>query len=675
MVTPLMAGPSTDLERGPAGLTLSWVNLNYVVGEARKKKAQKLVLDGVSGSVEPRQVMAIMGPSGSGKTSLLNVLACRVPQMKNAKLFGRLLVNGHDLREHDMAQLSAYVEQHEALFALSTVRETFMFTAKLRLPDKSSPAEREARVQSTIAELNLVRCADTLVGSAKVRGLSGGERRRVTIGIELINNPPIIFMDEPTSGLDSFQAQAVMDTLRRLANSGRTVLASIHQPRSSIYNSLDQVCLLAGGRTVYIGNAGAALAAHFAGASQPIPTAFNPADFIIDAVSVDYKDPASTEECVRRVDALLAAWRVRPAAVLTAAAAGRGGAQYGAVDGESKAWLARIMEERHPRGEAWAKSATAFRLLSSRCFQELTRDKSAVALKMAANVFFALIFGLVYFRMDRSQTSLQNRTGILFFTAMNMAFGISIDTASVIPSQLAVVGRERAARMYSIAPYYLANWICRLPLDVVPMLGISAVQYFMAGLRPGVEPFFVYFGIAVIEVQASIALGMLISALLPSVEAAPQLAPLVVILMLMFSGYFLNLQDVPAWIGWIKYVSFIRYAFEALMVNEFKDASFDCTTSGGKPLPPGFPCLDGNMYLKQLNFEAPILESIRNLAILALAFNIAAYIVLVLRRPRFLPLRPEKEMPGLTGDYTQQTSNLQTSLLPSRPAEKFASVN
>ena len=195
MVTPLMAGPSTDLERGPAGLTLSWVNLNYVVGEARKKKAQKLVLDGVSGSVEPRQVMAIMGPSGSGKTSLLNVLACRVPQMKNAKLFGRLLVNGHDLREHDMAQLSAYVEQHEALFALSTVRETFMFTAKLRLPDKSSPAEREARVQSTIAELNLVRCADTLVGSAKVRGLSGGERRRVTIGIELINNPPIIFMD------------------------------------------------------------------------------------------------------------------------------------------------------------------------------------------------------------------------------------------------------------------------------------------------------------------------------------------------------------------------------------------------------------------------------------------------------------------------------------------------
>ena len=629
------------------GATLCWVDVSYHVNVGRA--SERAVLDGVSGAVTPRQVLAIMGPSGSGKTSLLNVLACRAPMSKRATLRGHLLINGKNLTNR-MGELSAYVEQHEALFALSTVRETLMFTAKLRLPAQVRLEEMQKRVSDTIAELNLVMCADTLVGSNKVRGLSGGERRRVTIGIELLNNPPLCFMDEPTSGLDSFQAQAVMDTLRRLANSGRTVVASIHQPRSSIYQSLDQICLLAGGHTVYFGQAGADLAAHFEKLHLPIPPSYNPADFIIDVVSVNHRDPAAASESTARLDSLVDAWRNRELQTESTQSAMQTDMAAAGPSASSETALLEMLDKKRSTSEACSHSLLAFQLLARRCFQELTRDKMALTIKYAANVFFSLLFGLVYFQMDRSQTSLQNRTGILFFTAMNMAFGVTIDTSSVIPAQLAVVGRERAARMYSIAPYYFANWICRLPLDVIPMLGISAVQYFLAGLRPGVRYFFIYFGICVLEAQSSVALGMLISALLPSVEAAPQLAPLVVILMLIFSGYFLNLSDIPDWIGWIKWISFIRYAFEALMTNEFKDAQFTCTDSSGRPVPV---CLDGNMYLAQLNFENTIAFSCAMLGVLAVAFNAVAYVVLVLRRPRFLKLYSNGTCPSHSAGTSQ----------------------
>ena len=159
------------------------------------------------------------------------------------------------------------------------------------------------------SELGLVACADTLVGNQRVRGVSGGERKRVNIGVELLNDPPLVFLDEPTSGLDSFQAQSVMETLRKLARAGRTVVASVHQPRSSIYAMLDRVMLLSGGRTVYFGTAGDAAAAHFAAAGYPVPIGFNPADHFMDVICVDRRDPTAEEASSARVESLVATWR------------------------------------------------------------------------------------------------------------------------------------------------------------------------------------------------------------------------------------------------------------------------------------------------------------------------------------------------------------------------------
>ena len=633
MVSTTMSQSALVSQAERPGAFLAWRHVRYVVHAGKKKES--VVLDGVSGDIAPKQVLAIMGPSGSGKTSLLNVLAGRLPSAKHASLSGSVRINGHDLTAH-AAQLSAYVEQQEALFALSTVRETLWFTAQLRLPSSASHAHREQRVEATIRELNLVKCADTLVGGVagagpQIRGLSGGERRRVTIGIELLNNPPVVFMDEPTSGLDSFQAQAVMETLRGLADAGRTVVASIHQPRSSIYQMLDQVCLLAKGSCAFFGPAGPVLAAHFERIGHPIPPSFNPADFIIDLISLDFRDPAAATASAERLDSVLAAWRDHASLSLDAASA---------ASGSRDELLTGLLGSQERAG--CARDLVAFRLLVHRCLQELTRDRIALAIKYAANTFFSLLFGLVYFQMDKSQTSLQNRTGILFFTAMNLAFGTTIDTSSVIPAQLAVVSRERAARMYSVFPYYLANWLCRVPLDVLPQMLFCVVQYYLAGLRGGANHFFVFFGVIALELQCAVALGMLISALLPSVEAAPQLAPLVVILFLTFSGYFLNDDSIPDWIGWIKHISFIRYAFQAFMINEFRGNDFECVFSDGTP---AALCLDGDDYLARLNFDDETIPfNVMMLVTLALVLNVLAYVVLVLRRPRFLKLESPSEV-------------------------------
>ena len=172
--------------RSKPAAELSWRNVTYTI---KQKKQTKEILSDVSGSLEAASLLAIMGPSGSGKTSLLNTLAGRVPITRSAKLHGSVLVNGVPC-EGKMPMISAYVEQDEALFALSTVRETFAFAARLRLPPSTSEEARARRVDEIISELGLVACADTLVGNQRVRGVSGGERKRVNIGVELLNDPP-----------------------------------------------------------------------------------------------------------------------------------------------------------------------------------------------------------------------------------------------------------------------------------------------------------------------------------------------------------------------------------------------------------------------------------------------------------------------------------------------------
>mmetsp|Transcript_15705 Transcript_15705/g.64188 ORF Transcript_15705/g.64188 Transcript_15705/m.64188 type:complete len:461 (-) Transcript_15705:872-2254(-) len=294
---------------------LQWSDLAYIANASkgclpgRKKEHQevksteKLILSGVSGSVYPGQMLAIMGSSGAGKTTLLNLLAGRLTTSKNVRTEGGVLVNGQKRDYSNFKRLSAYVEQDDNMFAEVTVTEQVEFSANLRLPRSNNAAQRKQKAQDIITELGLSHVKDSYIGDELKRGVSGGERKRVNIGTELVTDPSLIFLDEPTSGLDSFNALNVMHTLRGLAHRGRTIVTTIHQPRSNIFTLFDRLLLLSKGRVMYFGPATDAVA-YFSGLNYRCPSNFNPADFFIDLISVDNRSEKKSKTSNARIDLL-----------------------------------------------------------------------------------------------------------------------------------------------------------------------------------------------------------------------------------------------------------------------------------------------------------------------------------------------------------------------------------
>ncbi|KAJ2956478.1 hypothetical protein NQZ79_g7657 [Umbelopsis isabellina] len=251
---------------------ITFDDVTYTVGG-------KQILRSISGYLEPGKLLAIMGPSGAGKSSLLDILA-RKP--KRGVISGRILINGEVPTRKQFKRISSYVDQEDTLIGTLTVRETLMYSALLRLPRTIPLAIKQKRVEETIRELGLTHVADSYIGVAGKRSLSGGEKRRVSIGKELVTSPSILFLDEPTSGLDAYNASVVMECLLRLArNSKRTIITTIHQPRSNIFKMFDSFMLLANGHTVYFGPAKAA-SQYFVNIGYPVPKDYNIADYLID---------------------------------------------------------------------------------------------------------------------------------------------------------------------------------------------------------------------------------------------------------------------------------------------------------------------------------------------------------------------------------------------------------
>jgi ABC-type multidrug transport system ATPase subunit len=292
---------------GPIGKTLHWKDICYSVRVgAGESASQKHILRNIHGIAEPGRLIAIMGPTGSGKTSLLNVLAARTVYCKNAVLSGEIQVNGEKRDEENFREHSAYVQQDDVLYAHQTVQETLLMAARLRLKG-ATVQQSESLVNTLIHQLGLVKARNTEVGSASVRGVSGGERKRTNLGIELIADPGVLFLDEPTSGLDSFQAEAVVRVLSKLAQDGRTIFMSIHQPSSQIFAMFDRLMLLSEGYCLYYGPATEAVP-YFGKLGYKCPNDFNPADFLLETISIDTRSEAALKQSNATVHALVGAY-------------------------------------------------------------------------------------------------------------------------------------------------------------------------------------------------------------------------------------------------------------------------------------------------------------------------------------------------------------------------------
>ncbi|KAJ0962755.1 hypothetical protein J5N97_027877 [Dioscorea zingiberensis] len=591
---PALLPPDDDPESGSADIdddeesssgevspvTIRWSRITCFLSDKRGKSV-KFLLTNVSGEAKPGRLLVIMGPSGSGKTTLLNVLAGQLAASPRLHLTGHLDVNGKPRSSGNFK--IAYVRQEDLFFSQLTVRETLSLAAELQLPGITSPERRDEYVSKLLFRMGLINCADSIVGDAKIRGISGGEKKRLSLACELIASPSVIFADEPTTGLDAFQAERVMETLRQLAQEGHTVICSIHQPRGSVYSKFDDIVLLSEGSVVYEGPAKEEPLSYFSKFGYQCPDHVNPAEFLADLISVDYSSAESVHLSRKRIDDLVEAFSKSAPDIQCVSAVGewKGSAL-------SKNYARKTIVKR--KGGWWRQ----FWLLLKRAWMQASRDGPTNKVRARMSVASAIIFGSVFWRMGKTQTSIQDRMGLLQVAAINTAMAALTKTVGVFPKERAIVDRERAKGSYSLGPYLLSKLVAEIPIGAAFPLLFGTILYPMARLNPSLSRFGKFCGIVTVESFAASAMGLTVGAMVPTTEAAMALGPSLMTVFIVFGGSYVNVENTPVIFRWIPRVSLIRWAFQGLCLNEFRGLQFEHQNS--------FDIQTGEQALERLSF-------------------------------------------------------------------------
>eukprot|EP00607_Mallomonas_marina_P004883 CAMPEP_0182437988 /NCGR_PEP_ID=MMETSP1167-20130531/85430_1 /TAXON_ID=2988 /ORGANISM="Mallomonas Sp, Strain CCMP3275" /LENGTH=574 /DNA_ID=CAMNT_0024631123 /DNA_START=83 /DNA_END=1804 /DNA_ORIENTATION=+ len=531
-------------------VVLEWADVQYSLMVKNEKRSkfmnpaymERKILKGVSGSVISGQLLAIMGPTGCGKTSLLNVLSSRVSSVgsKFASLQGEIKVNGKLRNDEEFRRVSAYVIQDDLLYPHLTVEETLILSAKFFLPLTLPTDKKTSIVQDIMAELSLMKARDTIIGDEKTRGVSGGERKRAAIATQLITDPAVLFLDEPTSGLDAFQALSVMECMKTMAHNGRLVISVIHQPRSSIFSMFDRLLLLSEGHTIYSGIASQA-AGYFNNLGHSNPSLFNPADFFLDILSPDNRSEERDAESQQRIETLAMQWK-----------------KHMAIHQEK---LPVINSEIKPIGNPGSVHKTLFNftLLCWRSFTESRRDLFTIKIKLFTSILFGLIFGGIYSETGDGQSAVQNITGFFFIVCLNQAFGGLSAVLNTFPKEKLIMNREYIGGAYEISSYFLAKFFTEIPINMLSPVVLCCISYFTVGLDPDPEKFFIFLLMICYLALTGVALGLAVGAAVPNVDAAQATGPPIIIIMVLFGGYYINLATIPAVANWLPYVSIIKW--------------------------------------------------------------------------------------------------------------------
>mmetsp|Transcript_4168 Transcript_4168/g.18720 ORF Transcript_4168/g.18720 Transcript_4168/m.18720 type:complete len:765 (+) Transcript_4168:1000-3294(+) len=595
-------------------------------------------------------LFAILGPSGAGKTTLIDVLAGR-PSVGH-EVAGELRVNGRAMTSAEMRSVSGYVTQDDVLPGTSTVWEHLMFHGALRLPGNVERARLKAVIWQTMQDLGISKIAHSFIGDEFTRGLSGGEKRRVSIATELLTSPGIMFLDEPTTGLDSTNAAKVVDILSGLGSIGVTVLLSIHQPRPDIFRLLDRVLVLSGQGAVVYGGPSDRAEAHFAAmpyAAAPDRT-LHIADFMLDTVLRasdedvrrmidDYRRSDILRDDEERVASLIRAAEERTIEGSRGVAMGSRGA-----GGRHGGGGARKSREERYHAPFWRQ----MRLLCGRLLRNMYRHPFLLTVHFTAAFVVALGTGAVFWQVGSNQGGIQNRMGSLFFVLLYLTL-MSLSSLPVWREDRLLFLRERASGAYGTDAYF-TSMVCFdiFILRVLPPVFFTVITYPMVGLHHSSEDpmatvwCLVWFTVVVVLTNvAASALCMAIGIVTPSNAVANVCGLLVLLVSVLCGGFLLNRQGDTATstnpvVGWLTSLSFVNYAYEALLINEFLGAgTFHFTPkfydSSGKSQTGLSVDVTGREVLQFFSFgdnRETMVGDLSSLCALALAYLTLAYVLL-----------------------------------------------
>ncbi|XP_061275701.1 broad substrate specificity ATP-binding cassette transporter ABCG2 isoform X2 [Bos javanicus] len=603
---------SKDLQTLTEGAVLSFHNICYRVKVKTgfllcRKTIEKEILANINGVMKPG-LNAILGPTGGGKSSLLDILAARKDPHG---LSGDVLINGAP-RPANFKCNSGYVVQDDVVMGTLTVRENLQFSAALRLPTTMTSYEKNERINKVIQELGLDKVADSKVGTQFIRGVSGGERKRTSIAMELITDPSILFLDEPTTGLDSSTANAVLLLLKRIWNSstgipscppvlfvvmlpkanltshsrmsgsrmskqGRTIIFSIHQPRYSIFKLFDSLTLLASGRLMFHGPAQEALG-YFGAIGFHCEPYNNPADFFLDIINGDSSavvlnredigDEANeTEEPSKKDTPLiekLAEFYVNSSFFK-----------------ETKVELDKFSGDQRRKKLSSYKEvtyATSFchqlKWISRRSFKNLLGNPQASIAQLIVTVFLGLVIGAIFYDLKNDPAGIQNRAGVLFFLTTNQCFS-SVSAVELLVVEKKLFIHEYISGYYRVSSYFFGKLLSDLlPMRMLPSIIFTCITYFLLGLKPKVEAFFIMMLTLMMVAYSASSMALAIAAGQSVVSIATLLMTISFVFMMIFSGLLVNLKTVVPWLSWLQYLSIPRYGYAALQHNEFLGQNF-----------------------------------------------------------------------------------------------------
>ncbi|KAD2393054.1 hypothetical protein E3N88_40031 [Mikania micrantha] len=564
------------------GAYLTWDELRVSVSSFNGKDACKTILSGATGYAKPGEIVAIMGPSGCGKSTLLDSLAGRLAS--NVRNSGRILINGRKLRL--TYGTMAYMGQEQVLTWTLTVKETVYYSAELQLPKCMPRSQKRERADTIIRDMGLQDSMNTRIGGWGIKGLSGGQKRRLSICLELLTHPKLLLLDEPTSGLDSATSYYVMNQIVKLTRQYEmTVLAAIHQPNSHVFGLFNNLCLLSLGKTIYFGPTYEANQ-FFAVNGFPCPDQLSPADHFLITINTDFdEDNVSGKLAVDKVINVLSESYKSSEIYMDVKS------EIAAICGSFVKIIYTMPEK---RGSLKASSFTQCLVLSKRSFVNMYRDIGYYWLRLGIYIALSFALGTVFYSIGFGFESLNARISMLMFVSSFLTI-LAIGGFPSFMEEMKVFQWERLNGHYGVGSYVISHAISSTPYLLLISLIPGVIAYYLAGLQRHCDQF-IYFALVLFASMLLVeCLMMIVATIVPNLLMGIISSAGIQGLMILSAGFF-RLPDDLAQVFWkypMYYVSFHRYALEGLYKNEFEGLKFPGYLGGP-------PTINGDMILKDL---------------------------------------------------------------------------
>lgn len=609
-----------------------------------KKLPRKSIFASITARMEAGKLNVIMGPSGCGKTSLLNAIAHRHKSSVRARyrLSGKLLFNGAEPSNQVVRSVVSYVSQDDnALLPSLTVRETLQFAAALRLPSFMSKAEKHSRAEDILLRMGLKDCANILVGNELLKGISGGEKRRVTIAVQVLTNPRILLLDEPTSGLDAFTASSIIEVLHGLAAEGRTIILSLHQSRSDLFGQFGNLLLLAkGGRPVYSGPAEDVLDYFDKSLGHRCPQNMNPADFLMDSITAKPHQGGELGGATPTHESLADKWAahctVTQATTLdidVQASSGTTSEKHGPVQRPGASGKARLstpaelgafMRER-------TTLATSLPVLLNRGFINFRRQPPVLLSRTTQVLGLAVVITCFFAPLKSDYASIQGRVGFVQQIGAFYFVGM-LQNIAVYPSERDAFYEEHDDHVCSVEGFLITYTLLEVPFEIASCLIYGLLANLAVGFPRSVELYFSLVFCAFGIVNCGESLGIVFNTLLTHHTG---FALTITSVLFSIGNVMEGIMSInmPALFNAFNWISPLRYAVRVLGPMTLRGQKFTCGEA--QRLSDGTCTVStGEEVLQLYNLDVDPYLNLAWLAATIVVYRLFAYVVLRLAKMR-----------------------------------------